>query len=92
MLFQNVLGYTAASEYRTWLAISDRKEEGAFVYESDGDSLEYENWQNGYGIHRGDLDTRHECGFMINSATHTWYTTYCNTASTLYRYICEASE
>ena len=41
---QNYLGYEAGSRsiYRTWLAVSDRKHEGSFVYESDGNSLSYE--------------------------------------------------
>ena len=75
--------------YRTWLAISDRKDEGIFLYESDGAHLGYENWQNSYGIDRGVLDTTHECAYVFANPTYTWYTDYCNHHYITYRYICE---
>ena len=88
------MGYEAGSRsiYRTWLAVSDRQQEGSFVYESDGNSLSYENWYNGYGIDRGVLDDTRECGLMFHVGNYQWITTYCNNLGARFRYICEAMD
>ena len=88
------MGYEAGSRsiYRTWLAVSDRQQEGSFVYESDGNSLSYENWYNGYGIDRGVLDDKLECGLMFHVGNYQWITTFCNNLGARFRYICEAMD
>ena len=86
------MGYEAAgsrSSYPTWIGVSDRNEEGSFVYESDGTSLTYDNWASGYGIDRGEIDITRECGLMFYSGNYQWITTYCNDLRARFRYICE---
>jgi len=93
----DVLGYQTSTSsrnpYRTWLGISDRKEEGRFVYESDGTDVQYTHWYTNYGIDRGVLDTRYECAYMFHASSYQWVTTYCDQSHVYYqfRYICEAN-
>lgn len=89
---EKVLGYTTSSTYRTWIGITDRDEEGTNVYESDGATLTYENWQSGYGVHRGVAD-QYDCAYIYYfTSTRRWLQGYCNHGSWRYRYICETSD
>jgi len=89
---KNVLGYTTSSEYRTWIGISDREEEGTNIYESDGLDVNYDNWQSGFGVHRGVAD-QYDCAYLqYLTSTNTWAQGYCNHNSWRYRYICETSD
>ena len=47
ILFQDDLGFQtgSASPDCTWFGISDRKTEGSFVYESNGDPIRFSKWQ-----------------------------------------------
>ena len=86
------MGYTSSSSYRTWIGITDREEEGINVYESDGDTLKYENWAHGYGVHRGVAD-QYDCGYMhYFTSTNQWLQGYCNHGRWQFLYICETSD
>ena len=91
-ILQNVLGYTTNSEYRTWIGISDREEEGTNIYESDGLDVNYDNWQSGFGVHRGVAD-QYDCAYLqYLTSSNTWAQGYCNHNSWRFRYICETSD
>ena len=84
---QNSLNYTTSSVFRTWIAISDRKDEGNWVYESDSGALEYTHWQHvNYGRDRGEFNTANDCAYIYGDSLLQWITTYCHYT---YRYICE---
>ena len=70
-----------------WLGINDEETEGTWVYNSDGETIEWSNWQSG----QGNYGSSENCAITSGSSDTTvhgkWYDVPCATSNRYF--ICE---